>query len=1065
MLVVGVGSALAQPKQVTGKVISAEDNQPIPGANVFVKEAPTVGAITDVDGKYILKNIPSNAKTLVFSFIGFQSVELPLTGATIDAKLNPDNRKIDEVVVVAYGTAKRESVTGAVAAVNAKAIESRPISSVSGILEGQAVGVQVNNSYGEPGADAVIRIRGFSSVNGSNSPLYVLDGVPYSGSISNLNPSDIESISVLKDAASSALYGSRASNGVILITTKRGKTENLTTTITVNQGFYERGMREYERLNANEYMETMWLGYKNSLITDNKGTDVTAPGLATQKLISDILKYNIYNQPSDKLFTADGKLVPEASIYADIENDRNWYDGIERVGYRQDYNVSTTAATDKYSLFFSLGYLNEKGYVKTSDFERINGRANLSATPRSWVKLGLNLSGTYRSGNNTKGSSDDATSYANPFFYAKTMAPIYPVHLHDLTTGAYILDVNGNKQYDSGNLYGRPQYLARHVIWESLLDRDKTVGNVVGAQAYAEFSFLKDFKFTVKGNLDNRIYERMSYNNKIIGDGAGLGRMKREDNRYTEYTLMEQLYYAKTFNDKHNVDVLLGHENYAYKNVYGYGFKQVETIPNNLVMDNFTIMNTLSGYEDNYRTESYLARARYNFKSKYYADASFRRDGSSRFEKNNRWGNFWSVGGSWSISNEEFLKGVKWIDNLRLRASYGEVGNDAGSGYYGYLGLYALRQNGGLGAVYKNQNEALNIRWESSNSFGVAVEGRFLNRINLSVEYFDKRSKDLLFDLQLPLSEGVTSISDVEATLTQNLGSVANTGIEVVLDGDIYKSRDIRWNVGVNLTTLKNEIKSLPPQNREQGIISGSKRYVEGRGIYDYWLYKWAGVDQTDGSGLYFFDKDSYNAADATIAKSVREINGTLYTISYAYAKKDWSGSAIPKVYGSISSLFTYKNFDLSFLGTYSIGGKTLDYSYASLMSVSKTPSALHKDVLKGWNGVPAGMTVDSPNRIDKDGVPRPDYTQNTKWHSSTSDRFLVSSSYFVIKNIGLNYRLPQQFLKKIDVKSASIGVTVENLATFSALQGMNPQQSFAGTSNNAFVAARVYSLGINVVF
>lgn len=1060
----------AQNIKVSGTVKESGTGSALPFVSIQVK-GTTIGTSTLDNGTYII-NAPANG-TLIFSFIGYKSIEVPIESReSINIQMETDAVSLDEVIMVAYGTAKKGSITGAISSVNTKAIEKRPVTSVSGVLEGQAAGVQVNNTYGEPGSDATIRIRGFSSVNGSNTPLYVVDGVPFGGNISDINPNDIESISVLKDAASSALFGNRASNGVILIATKRGKSDRTSIRAIVNQGFYNRGISEYEKLDAYDFMEVMWKGFRNNLRSAQASkypTEASANAEATKSLIPTYLKYNIFNQPDNALFDADGKLVSGTKIL-DGYNDLDWFKPIERLGYRQDYTISGDAASDKSSYFFSAGYLDEKGYVKSSDFNRFTGRTNITVTPKNWFKAGLSLSGSYQTSNNTSGSADNASSFVNPFFFARNMAPIYPVYLHDMVTGELLLDDDGNKQYDNGGRYSRPQNIDRHIVWETELNMDRTYRTTLGSQAFAEISFLKDFKFILKGDVSHRNSEQQTYNNATIGDGAGnKGRASRTMYRYKNYTFQQQLLWEKSY-DKHSVDLLAGHENYSYNYAYTYGYKTTETFKGGPELINFTEITNLTGYQVDYRTESYLSRVRYNYDNKYFGEASFRRDGSSRFHQDSRWGNFWSLGGSWTISKEDFMSGMRnSINSLKLRASYGEVGNDAGVGYYGYMALYGMVQNANKGAAYKTQNDASDIQWETSSSFGVAVDGTFFDRMNLTLEYFDKRSKDLLFDVFLPLSAGATSTSAAEATITKNLGSVSNRGVELVFDIDIIKNNNLRWNFGFNTTVMKNKIVKLPEQNREKGIVSGTKRYFEGYGIYDFWMFQYVGVDQMTGKSLYLIDNERFYGGDTPVEGKSKipvehyvKIGDKDYTTFTTYAKKDWSGSAIPDLFGSFSTSLSYKNFDLSALFTYSIGGKTLDYSYQSLMSVTANPSALHKDLLKSWNGVPAGMTETSNDRIDPNGIPVINYELST-YTNSVSTRFLQDASYFVIKNVALSYNMPKRAMKKLDLSSMSIQLSVDNLATFTSLKGMNPQQSFNGLNNNAFVTARVLSLGLNI--
>jgi len=1035
-----------------GKVVDSK-GVALPGVTVLIK-GTTKGVATDMDGNYTITFTESNP-TIVFSFIGMQKKEFLYTGQkTLNVTLSDDTEEMEEVVVVAYGSQKKESLTGAISTVSTKAIEKRAVTSVSSVLEGETSGVQVNNSYGEPGADATIRIRGFTSINGSNSPLYVVDGVPFGGNMSDLNPSDIKSISVLKDAASAALYGNRAANGVILITTKSGASDQVRLRFSVNQGIYNRGIKDYDRLGTDEWMEAMWKGYRNSLVTAGS-TIEEANAKASSNLIKTYLKYNVYDKADDEVFDNNGNVV--AKMRDGFKDDLDWNDDIERLGWRQDYNLSADVASEKFSCFFSIGYLDEDGYVKTSDFNRMTARANVSITPRKWLKVGLNMTGSHQNSNSTAGTTDDNNSFVNPFFYGRTMSPIYPVHLHDMTTGEYILDDNGNKIYDDGDANGRPQYLGRHVVWESELDQDKTLKNTLNAQVFMNISFLKDFKFILKGDVNVRNLENREYSNSTIGDGAGLGRAKKAIYNYKNYTSQQQLTWNKSY-DLHNIDALVAHENYSYNRKYTYGFKTTEIYSGVNEFNNFTEVNSLDGYSDNYKTESFLGRIRYNYDNKYFAEASFRRDGSSRFHKDTRWGNFWSVGGSWMISKEEFMYNLEdKINSLKLRASYGEVGNDAGAGYYSYMSLYYSDQNGKQAATYRSQLPANNLKWETTSSFGVALEGRFFNRLNLTIEYFDKRSKDLLFDVYFPLSSGATSSSSAEATVTQNLGTVSNKGLEITADYNIIANNTWKWNFGFNANFLNNEILKLPEENRENGIINGSKRYLEGHGIYDFWLYQFVGVDQMNGEALYEIDPSK-----ETPSEYVREINGETYTTNTSYGLKDWSGSVIPDVYGSFNTSLSWNNFSFSVMCTYSLGGKTLDYTYSDLMSVTTNPSAIHKDILKSWDGVPEGITETSANRIDPNGVPQINYTLS-QYNNATSTRFLQDADYLVIKNVSLSYMFPENICNKLDLKGLTLNLGIDNLATFTKLQGMNPQQSFSGTNQNAFVTARVYTLGLRV--
>lgn len=1066
----------AQGLKISGVVSDASNGDAIPFASITIKGTKT-SISADENGNYTI-TAPGNG-TLIFSSIGYKDAEVPVNNQiVVNATLAPDALALDNVVVVAYGVAQKESITGAISSVSSKSIEKRPVSNAVSAIEGMTSGVQINNTYGEPGSTPTIRIRGFTSVTGSNSPLYVIDGVPMSGSTADINPNDIENISILKDAASAALYGNRAANGVVLITTKKGKSEKFRIRANIQQGLYTRGIKEYDKLGPDEWMETQWLALRNSLLSDpqqaSKYPTIEAANQQASEEIWSNITYNIYNKPQSEVFDANGKLTPGTYVKPEIAGDLDWYKPIERVGYRQDYNVSGDGASGKMSYYFSVNYLNEKGYIKSSDMQRFTGRANITVEPKKWIKMGLNLNGSYRESNFSKGSpSDNGTSYANPFYFARNIAPIYPVYAHDLDSvnGDYMLDGTGNRIYDWGQYYTRNQSPGRNAIAESFWDIDRYYKTSLTGQGFIDITFLKDFKFSVKADLYNSNSEERTYNNSSVGDGAGAhGRAGRDIYRYKNYTFQQQLTWAKEFNEKHSVDILLGHENYSERYNYLHGYKTGETFADKYDLVNFSEISKLTDYENNYRTEGYIARARYNYDKRYFIEGSYRRDGSSRFYKDNRWGNFWSLGGSWVISREKWMSGVKkQINELKFRASYGEVGNDQSVGRYAYMGLYGLTFNGTKPAAYKTQNEARDITWESSNSLGIALEGRFFNRFNLSVEYFDKRSEDLLFNVYLPLSTGSTDTGATTATVTQNLGNMSNRGVEINFDIDIINKKNWFWSAGFNATFIKNKITKLPEQNREKGIISGTKKYMEGHGIYDYWMYQFVGIDQMTGKSLYLIDEEDYYGATpvegktAVPAEHLVTINGKEYTTYTSYARKDWSGTAMPTVYGSFNTSVTWKNLSLSALFTYSLGGKTFDNPYNSLMSVSNNPGAIHRDVLKSWQGVPAGMTETSPDRINPDGLPAIDGYLNT-YTNSTSNRWLQNSSYLVFKNLSLSYNLPSRICNKMDINNLSFTFSAENLATITSLRGMDPQQSFSGVTSNGFTTARIFSLGITIV-
>ena len=1002
-------------------------------------------------------------------------------------------KELDDVVIqVAYGSAKKSTLTGAVSQIESTDIEKRPATSITSALEGTVAGVQVNNTFGQPGSSPSIIIRGFGTVNGGNgAPLYIIDGVAFGGNPSDLDANDIESISVLKDAASCALYGNRASNGVVLITTKKGKGEKMHFNLNIKQGSYALGMKDYKTLNANQFMEASWMSLRNARMT-SKGEDAaTAGAFANEHLISDELYLSIYeNQVSSipgasrtGLFDENGKLLPTVMMQAGYADDLDWIDQATRTGYRQEYNLSGSQATEKSDYYFSLGYLDEKGYLKNSGFDRLNGRVNLNFRPNRWIKAGINLSGSHQNIDYTTG--DNTLSLTNIFYTGRFMAPIYPVHLHD-ASGNYLVDSYGNKQYDTGSYIDadgnsvttRMQYPGKNTIWENELNKNRTVRNTGEAIAYMDVNFLNDFTFTVKGDLNLRSDKNTTYYNSSVGDGlAANGRLQKREYSYKNYTFQQQMKWAHTFGD-HTLSVLLGHENYSLNYDYTYLVKSNEALVGSTNLTNFATMEQEQGYTMRYRTESYLGRVRYNYLDRYNVEASFRRDGSSRFAKGSRWGTFGSIGANWIVSKETFMKNLSWVNFLKLRADWGQVGNDAGASYNAYKSLYssALTYEGNP-AYIMTQIGNDQLKWETGESWGIGVEARLFNRWNLNVEYFDRKNKDLLFNVYNPLSAGSTNLKDYSSTITQNLGTIANRGFEISTDVDIFRNKDWRVNLSANATFIKNKVTQLPEQNKD-GIIDGEYKIEEGKSRFEFYTYTYVGVDQMTGKALYKADLENYkvlggedgkqviagNPEGTDISKEVVCINGNYYVNAITHALKEYHGSAMPTVYGSFCPTVSYKSITFSALFTYSLGGKVYDDIYRQLMTTTTTPHNYHEDIMKSWNGVPEEMTEDSPHRIWANGVPQINSNESSD-NNAISSRWLTSANYLVLKNLYLSYDLPKEWTRAIYMEGIRVNLSCENVFTSTKRRGMNPQQSINGYQYNYLMTPRVFTIGIDVKF
>lgn len=1039
---------------VRGRVID-ETGLPLGGASVKLKSG-TKAVGTDASGNFLIKNVEKGA-VLVISYIGYLPKEVKAAENLGDIQLEQDAKVLGDVLItVAYGTSTKAAYTGALARVGSEDLAKRPMTNVLTALAGAAPGIQVNAGSGQPGAGPSIRLRGSGSINASNDPLYVVDGVQYDGNIGNLNTEDIESISVLKDAASSALYGSSAANGVILITTKKGRANKEQLTIRAMQGVTSRGVPEYETVNAAQYYPLAWQAFRNSLVYPTgttPGLSLDAANTMASNEIKNLLGNNPFNVDDKSIVGTDGLLNPNAQLkYAD---DLNWLDELKRVGSRGDYTMAVSGGSEKSDYYVSLGYLDEKGYIIRSDYNRINGRINVNSKPLSWFKTGLNITGNMTKSN--QADADGSTSFVNPFYFSRNMGPIYPVYAHDPTTGALLYDEKGAKIYDTGNLFSslgipnRPSgaNVGRHILQETLLNKNQIKRNVLGARAYGEVTFLKDFKFTTNLGVDVTNYFFSDYQNKIVGDGAPNGRARNTSTTTTSYTFEQLLNYSKKF-DKHNIGVLLGHNNYDFGYKYLTGARNTQILDGNDELVNFATTTDLSSYTDDYKKEAVFGRFNYDFDSKYFFSASYRRDGSSKWGPGNKWGNFYAVGGAWIASQEEFMKDIKWISHLKLRSSYGSLGNDGLASYYPDRPFYRLGYNNASepGILLANVADP-NLTWETNTQIDLAVEfGLFGNRLRGSFELFDRRSTDLLFEVPLPLSNGIGigNGATYGSYISRNIGKMSNRGIEIQLGGDIIKSTGFNWDINVNWTLIRNKVTKMP--NETPTLIDGTKQLSVGYSRYEFWLRQWAGVDPVDGAGLF-----QINPLNPSIPADTRTINGQDYTTNVNNALFAYSGTSLPKFDGSFTNTFRYKNLTLAVQMNYGVGGKSMDSNYQSLMSYSAYGGSLHVDALKSWQQIG-----------DPSGIPRLDVGRSTV-NNVTSTRFLIDASYIDLRSVNLSYAVPPVWIKSIGLSKVNVFATGENLFLISKRKGFDPRQNFNGTNSNNYTPSRIVSLGVNATF
>lgn len=1079
--------AMAQSKVVSGTVVSAADDEPLAGATVMPIGGGQ-GTSTDLDGNFSL-TVPEKVHELNVSYVGFNTRKVAVSSGKMTIKLESSENSLDEVMVVAYGTAKKSAFTGSATVISNDAIEKTQVTNVLDALSGKVAGLQLSNASGAPGASSpTIRIRGFSSMNAGNSPLVIVDGTPYSNDINTINTNDIESMTVLKDAASNALYGARGANGVILITTKRAKLGEAKVTVDAKWGMNMRATQDYDYIkDPAQYYEMYYRSLYNYATTapekitnPSTGQEENIGGLgygaeqayiwANNNLTADNaygLGYNVYTMPAGQyLIGTNGKLNPAATIGRLVNHKGasyfvtpdNWLDETYKHSLRQEYNVSVTQGNDRSNFFASVGYLKNDGIiVAKSDFQRFTARLNADVQAKPWLKVGARGSYSHIVMNAMDSEEGNSASTGNIFAAATDIAPIYPLYIRD-AAGNIMVDKYGNTRFDygSGDNAGlkRPIFGDSNAVDAMILDTNKIEGNNFNGAAFVEVRFLKDFKFTSNNNVNLQEMRQTQVTNPYYGQYATQnGVVAKYHTRSVDYTYQQLLTWNHRFG-KHNVDALLGHEWFKTTYYYLYGSKSSMFDRGNEELAGAIIKGNANSYTTEYNNEGWIFRGQYDYDSKYFGSFSFRRDASSRFHPSHRWGNFWSIGGAWIISKESFLQDVTWLDMLKVKASYGEQGND-NIGNFRYTNTYNIVNSNNMPGATPASMGNEDITWEKNGNFNAGVEFSMFNgRFTGNFEAFYRKTSDMLMFFPLPSSFGYTGYYD-------NIGDMKNTGVEIELGGTPIKTRNFKWDVNFNMTWYKNRISKLPEDRKGQkgyifkddfkldpalGYSSGNYFYGEGESMYSFYTYKYAGVNKENGKALYY--KNVYNDNGDVI--------GTETTDDYTKASRYIVGTALAPVYGGFSTSFAYRDFDLSLAFNYQIGGKVYDSGYAQLMGTpydSSKGGNIHSDMLNAW----------SPENPDSD-IPRNMFGQ--QYSNATSDRFITDASYLSLENINFGYTLPTKLVRKAYLSKVRVYLACDNIWVWSKRQGLDPRQSFTGGSNNTYYAPiRTISGGLTVEF
>ena len=1065
VLVLCVGSALAQTK-VSGTVLSQDDGQPIIGAAVKV-DGTSTGMLTDVNGRFSL-TLPEGKNSITISYLGYLS-------QTVKAKngmrvfLKSDAAALDEVIVVAYGTQKKSAFTGSAAQVDAKAIEAHVSSNVANALAGAAPGVQIINTSGDPtNSSPTIRVRGIGSMSAGNSPLIVLDGMPFDGALNSINPNDVESMTVLKDASASAIYGARGANGVVLITTKKGRNQEAEIKFDAKWGSNSRLIPQYDVIDdPGQYYETYFKQLYNSQLYNGK-TAAEAYAFASKNIYDEKnggLGYQIFTVPEgENLVGTNLRLNPKAKLgYSDGEyyyTPDDWYDEAFHNSFRQEYNVSFSGVTDKLNYYASAGYLKDGGIVNNSDMQRYTARLNVDYQVKKWLKIGTNMAFSHRDANKPSYSSSWGSS-GNIFYICNMIAPIYPLYVRD-ANGNIMTDA-GRTVYDANQTNFKRANFVGNAIRDNEVNRTKTYLDNFDGKFSAVLTPIEGLTLSANLAVSSRNARQNDMSSTFGSAAAQDGIAYVEHSRFFNVTTQYLAEYRTDFaNNTHHLDVLAGYEQYKHKYQLLWGQNDhlfnpyIGELGNAAGSDN----KQMDSFTQNYMTEGYLARIQYDYLEKYFLSTSYRRDASSRFAPGHRWGNFYSLGLAWEMAKENFLKDVKWIDMLKLKASYGEQGNDAigelaGSAvssstegwFTPYADQYAATYANGYSLIlkYKGNEE---LTWEKSKAWNIGVDfSLFKGRLTGTLEYFNRKTSDLLYYKPVPLSAG-----NPTGEYPINVGKITNKGVEFNVVGTIIRNNDITWTANLNLTHYKNTVDELDPSVRENGIKYSTSIITEGGSLYDAYMFRYAGVDKETGEALYYYkEKDEKG----------NETGKDLTTANFSQADKYNCGSVLPKLFGGFGTTVYAYGFDLSAQFQFQLGGKIYDGSYQALMHTQASAGqAWHKDALNAWT--PENRDTDVP-RLDGD----------TQVGQSAVDRFQISSNYLSLNNATLGYTFPKKLIAPLTLTSLRIYVAGENLFVWSKRKGLDPRYSLgiggytsgSGLNTNSYSSMRTITAGLTVTF
>src|SRR3989339_157216 len=1034
-----VNMAMAQMK-VTGTITSSEDGSPIPYATILVKGVRGAGAVTDLDGKYSIDNVQADA-ILQFSYIGFTTQEIPVNGrAVINVVMAPDATSLDEVMVVAYGTATKGTFTGAASVVKNDAIKDVPNLSFESALSGKVAGMQITTLSGQAGSTSSIRIRGIGSMNASNEPLYVVDGVPvvsgsagqmsgqiYSTSnvMSTINPADIESITVLKDAAASSLYGSRAANGVVMITTKRGKKGKPVINFKASLGITPDWATEnYDAATTEQQIEMYYENFWNAGVYYQNKTVAAASTEAIRQLNNRFNKHGY-------IFSAPDNTVNSLTVTGDRAGQYyDWESQLFRTAVYQTYDLSVSGATDVSNYYTSLSYSKEQGRITLNDFDRVTGRINMTQKVGKFVEFTTNVNVAKSS----KKGYNDTRALGNNYF----------LQSRNLMWGMY-----WPTNYQTGEpwtiRYG--SYAYNPLYYDNEWDNNSTTLRISANEAITlkllpELTVKSIISFDNAQTLDHLYYSPIHFSGS-----SAKGIVREMSTNVNKLVSSSTINYNKTFAQKHTLGLLAGWE--AEKNNTDYQRAEGSDLPTGALQTVATAgVLTASAYNWGNTMMSLLSRVEYNYDNKYYVSGSFRRDGSSRLGPAVRWGNFWSLAGSWRIDREEFMKNIDFISSLRLRGSYG-VNGTLPSSNFGWRSLatygnkYMEQPGGGVSTIAD-----ANLSWETSYTSNLALEFGILDqRITGTVEVFNRDSKDLLQDVPISRVTGFSS------TL-KNIGEINNKGIEIELSGEIIKGKEVSWNAGITASHITSKVTKL---YGGQNIIwfeptGGDSRikfmYQEGQSTLAVYGREWAGVDRETGKNVWYMNNENTTSQPTTV-------NGRPATFRYPDASEKILGDIHPKLFGGFNTDVNWKGFTLALNFTYKLGGYTYDAAGRDVIDDGYYWERIMSKYQYENRWTPENKDAKLPQRV---AVDFEDVNQK-------SSRHMYKADYLRLKTVTLGYNIPKNIVNKINVSSARVFFNGMNLWTLAAHKVYDPEVNEYGSRGWETPIGKTYTFGVELSF